>query len=177
MDPGFPRKIHLDWPSIVGKVDAAFELSGNRLFYTVSVFSVKHFPLESYACFSQQAVFTSSADPSHLSSAIRKDVCCTLWTLMLGLAAKSWKTRRKTTDHKYRKEMFDWLLCLRSNVKWVYLYNIKSYFISFDQICQWMNTFSQIIDIFNIFENNHCISMIDCIGFKLNAHICVVLLK
>ncbi|XP_067307836.1 matrix metalloproteinase-20 [Pseudorasbora parva] len=29
MDPGFPRKIHLDWPSIVGKVDAAFELSGH----------------------------------------------------------------------------------------------------------------------------------------------------
>lgn len=170
MDPGFPRKIHTDWPSIVGKVDAAFELSGNGLFYTVSVFAVKHFPLELYACFSQQAVFTSSADPSHLSSAIRKDVYCTLWTLMLGLAAKSWKTRRKTTDHKYRKEMFDWLLCLTSNVKWVYLYNIKSYFISYGQ-----NEY--------IFSNYRYIqylwkqSLTDYIGFKLNAHICVVLLK
>lgn len=170
MDPGFPRKIQTDWPSIVGKVDAAFELSGNGLFYIVSVFSVKHFPLELYACFSQQAVFTSSADPSHLFSAIRKNVCCTLWTLMLGLAAKSWKTRRKTIDHKYRKEMFDWLLCLISNVKWVYLYNIKSYYISWSELS--VNEY-----IFSNYRYSISLKKIDYISFKLNAHTCIVLLK
>ncbi|XP_030634001.1 matrix metalloproteinase-20 [Chanos chanos] len=34
MDRGFPRKIQTDWPGIVGRVDAAFELAG-----TVHVFS------------------------------------------------------------------------------------------------------------------------------------------
>lgn len=32
MDRGFPRKIHMDWPGIVGNVDAAFELNGNGLY-------------------------------------------------------------------------------------------------------------------------------------------------
>ncbi|XP_072547229.1 matrix metalloproteinase-20 [Salminus brasiliensis] len=28
MDPGFPRKIRMDWPGITGRIDAAFELRG-----------------------------------------------------------------------------------------------------------------------------------------------------
>ncbi|KAL6471159.1 hypothetical protein MHYP_G00198090 [Metynnis hypsauchen] len=28
MDPGFPRKIHTDWPGVTGRIDAAFELKG-----------------------------------------------------------------------------------------------------------------------------------------------------
>lgn len=35
---------HMDWPGIVGKVDAAFELNGNGLYHFLPVFSVKHFP-------------------------------------------------------------------------------------------------------------------------------------
>uniref|UniRef100_A0A673K4D7 Matrix metallopeptidase 20a (enamelysin) n=1 Tax=Sinocyclocheilus rhinocerous TaxID=307959 RepID=A0A673K4D7_9TELE len=39
MDRGFPRKVHMDWPGIVGKVDAAFELNGNGLYHFLPVFS------------------------------------------------------------------------------------------------------------------------------------------
>ncbi len=49
---------------------------------------VKHFSLELHACFfPQQDIFTSSTDQTHLSSAIRKDVCyhyehkCLVWLL------------------------------------------------------------------------------------------------
>uniref|UniRef100_A0A671N863 Matrix metallopeptidase 20a (enamelysin) n=1 Tax=Sinocyclocheilus anshuiensis TaxID=1608454 RepID=A0A671N863_9TELE len=44
LDHGFPRKVHMNWPGIVGKVDAAFELNGNGLYHFLPVFSVKHFP-------------------------------------------------------------------------------------------------------------------------------------
>uniref|UniRef100_A0A672RHK6 Matrix metallopeptidase 20a (enamelysin) n=1 Tax=Sinocyclocheilus grahami TaxID=75366 RepID=A0A672RHK6_SINGR len=44
MERGFPRKVHMGWPGIVGKVDAAFELNGNGLYHFLPVFSVKHFP-------------------------------------------------------------------------------------------------------------------------------------
>uniref|UniRef100_A0A671N9U7 Matrix metallopeptidase 20a (enamelysin) n=1 Tax=Sinocyclocheilus anshuiensis TaxID=1608454 RepID=A0A671N9U7_9TELE len=33
LDHGFPRKVHMNWPGIVGKVDAAFELNGNGLYH------------------------------------------------------------------------------------------------------------------------------------------------
>lgn len=45
MDRGFPRNINMDWPGIVGKVDAAFELNGNGLYHFLPVFfSVKVSP-------------------------------------------------------------------------------------------------------------------------------------
>ncbi|XP_043115846.1 matrix metalloproteinase-20 [Puntigrus tetrazona] len=43
MDRGFPRKIHRDWPGIVGKVDAAFELNGHvHLFCRSKAFIFSH---------------------------------------------------------------------------------------------------------------------------------------
>ncbi|XP_050985634.1 matrix metalloproteinase-20 [Labeo rohita] len=43
MDPGFPRKVNKDWPSIVGKVDAAFELDGRvHLFCRSKAFIFSH---------------------------------------------------------------------------------------------------------------------------------------
>lgn len=153
MDPGFPRKIHPYWPSIFGKVDAAFELSGNGQFYKVSVLSVKHFPLDLYACFSQQAIFTSSADQSPLSLASRKDVCCALWTLMLGLAAKNWKMRRKQLlTSTGRKCMTDYC------ASYIKLLNKFSCTVSKVISCHVVRIISELIHflelyIFNIFEN------------------------
>ncbi|XP_007245967.4 matrix metalloproteinase-20 isoform X2 [Astyanax mexicanus] len=40
MDPGFPRKIHMDWPGITGRIDAAFELRGAVHFFMGSKASV-----------------------------------------------------------------------------------------------------------------------------------------
>lgn len=147
MDPGFPRKIHPDWPSIFGK-DAAFELSGNGQFYSISFlcktfslgiismfFSTGHIHL---FCRSKSFIF------SHQKRCLLRIMNTNTW-----LGSKELKNEKKTTDHKYRKEMFDWLLCLMHQ-----MLNKFSCTVSRVISCHVVRIISELeLYIFNIFEN------------------------